>query len=79
MSRLKTSGYKRFWELKQLAGHNHDGTRRTVEGYRDMLSGEFHAPKNGWSGEPPPLPPGEREPVASNNYKDNYERTFGHS
>ena len=78
MPRLEKSGYKRFWELKQLAGHNMDGSRRTVEGYRDMKTGEFHAPGNGWKGSPPPLPPGEREPVVSNSYKNNYERTFGH-
>jgi hypothetical protein len=78
MPRLEKSGYKRFWELKQLAGHNRDGTRRTVEGFRDMTTGEFHTSVKGWNGQPPPLSPGERDPVLSNRYKDNYERTFGH-
>lgn len=78
MPRLEKSGYKRYWPLKQLAGHNMDGSRRTVEGFRDMTTGNFHAPKDGWSGEPPALPLGERGPVFSNRYKDNYERTFGH-
>ena len=75
MPRLEKSGYKRFWELKQLAGHNHDGSRRTVEGFRDMVTGEFHAPDNGWDGEPPPLPSGEMTPMASSDkYAHNYDR-----
>lgn len=78
MPKLETSGYKKFWELKQLVGHNSDGTKRTVEGFRDMTTGEFHTPENGWSGSPPPLQPGEIDPVVSNRYKDNYEATFGH-
>lgn len=78
MSRIKTAGYKRFWELKQLTGRNADGSKRAVEGYRDMLTGKFHAPENGWNGSPPPLPPGGREPVFSDKYKQNYESTFGH-
>lgn len=78
MPRLETSGYKRFWELKQLVGHNRDGSKRMVEGFRDMVSGDFYAPENGWSGKPPPLQPGEIEPIISGRYKDNYEATFGH-
>lgn len=76
---METAGYRKYWELKQLVGHNRDGSKRSVEGYRNMLTGDFHAPENGWSGEPPLLPSGERDPVISDRYKDNYERTFGHS
>lgn len=79
MPRLETSGYKKYWPLRQLTGHNRDGSKRSVEGFRNMLTGDFHTSEKGWSGEPPVLPPGEREPVFSNSYKDNYERTFGHS
>lgn len=78
MPRLEKSGYRKFWPLKQLTGRNYDGTKRSIEGYRNMVTGEFHAPKDGWSGRPPELLPGEREPVLSNNYKDNYKKTFGH-
>jgi len=75
MSRLEKSGYKRYWPLKQLAGHNRDGSKRTVEGFRNMLTGEFHAPDNGWSGEPPSLPSGEMTPMASSDkYVHNYDR-----
>ena len=81
MPEIETTGYKKYWELKQLVGHNSDGSKKTVEGFRDMTNGEFHIPKEGWSGEPPELPPGEREPTVSNsdNYGRNYETTFGHS
>lgn len=73
MPRLEKSGYKKYWPLRQLVGHNSDGSKRSVEGFRDMTTGDFNAPENGWSGEPPPLPHGERDPVLSNTYKDNYD------
>ena len=79
MPRLEKSGYRKYWELRQLVGHNADGTRRTAEGYRNMQTGEFHTSEGGWNDRPPELPPGDRDPVLSNRYKDNYERTFGHS
>lgn len=73
MPRLESSGYKRYWPMRQLAGHNGDGSKRSVNGYRNMLSGEFHAPKNGWSGEPPALPSGEITPTVSDKYAQNYD------
>lgn len=79
MPRVKTSGYGKFWPMKQLAGHRADGSKRSVEGYRNMLTGEFYAPRAGWKGRPPEHAPGERDPALSNKYKDNYERIFGHS
>lgn len=82
MSKLETSGYKRFWPMRQLEGHyNVDGKpcRVSREGYRDMITGEFHAPKKGWDGEPPPLPPGEKNLTdPGKQYRDNYVKTFGH-
>lgn len=73
MPEIQTSGYKKYWELKQLVGRNPDGSKRSVEGYRDMTTGDFHTPKNGWSGSPPELPSGEKDPVVSNKFKQNYD------
>lgn len=73
MAKIETSGYKKYWELKEFRGYNPDGSKKSVEGYRDMLSGEFHAPKDGWQDAPPELPTGERGPMISNSYKRNYD------
>ena len=79
MSKLETHGYKKYWPIKQLEGVNADGSKRSTEGFRDMKTGEFHVPKNGWSGNPPDLPPGEKIPDASSDlYKKNYVAIFGH-
>jgi hypothetical protein len=74
MPEIQKAGYKRFWELKQLTGRNSDGSKRSVEGYRDMTTGGFHAPEKGWSGEPPEFPSGERDPVISDKFKQNYDK-----
>ena len=80
MSKLETSGYKRFWPMRELQGINPDGSKQAIEGYRDMLSGEFYAPENGWNGCPPDLPDGEKIPdMNSDLFRKNYEATFGHS
>lgn len=76
---METAGYRKYWELKQLIGHNSDGSKRTVEGWRNMLTGEFHTPEEGWNGRPPELPSGEKEPYVSDNYKQNYSAIFGHN
>lgn len=76
MPRIEKAGYKKYWELKQLVGHNSDNTRRAVEGFRDMTTGKFHAPKEGWNGAPPELPFGERNPIISDKYKRNYDAIF---
>lgn len=79
MSLLETYGYKKFWPMRQLEGINADGSKRSTEGFRDMRTGEFHAPEKGWSGEPPELPSGERNLIDTNNkYKGNYRAIFGH-
>ena len=78
MPEIQKSGYKKYWPLRQLTGRNPDGSKRSIEGYRDMISGEFHAPRKGWSGEPPELPSGEKEPVVSDKFKQNYPKIFGH-
>lgn len=74
MPEIQKAGYKRFWELRQLTGRNPDGSKRSIEGFRDMETGEFHAPEKGWNGQPPPLPSGERLPEISSNYAKNYEK-----
>lgn len=81
MPKIEKTGYKKYWELKQLVGHNSDGSKQTVEGFRNMETGEFHTSEKGWNGRPPELPPGEREPIISNSdkFRQHYEATFGHS
>jgi hypothetical protein len=39
-----------------------------------MLTGEFHAPRKGFNGEPPKLPSGERIPETSSEYAKNYDK-----
>lgn len=79
MPRIEKSGYKRYWPMRQLTGRNIDGSKRAVEGYRNMLTGQFHTSEKGWNDQPPELLSGEKDPVVSNKYKSNYEKTFGHS
>ena len=74
MPEIQKAGYKRWWPLRQLTGRNPNGSKKSVEGYRNMLTGEFHAPDNGWSGSPPSLLPGEKDPVVSSNYAKNYDQ-----
>lgn len=80
MPQVETSGYKRFWELKQFVGHGPGGKKKCVEGFRDMVTGKFHADSRGWNGAPPNLKPGEKviEVVSSDKYKQNYRQIFGH-
>lgn len=74
MPEIETAGYKKFWEMKQLIGHNPDGSRRVAEGFRDMVSGEFHTSEKGFDGEPPVLLSGEKDPVISDNFSRNYDK-----
>lgn len=79
MGKIETSGYKRFWEMRQFEGMNPDGTKRSTEGFRDMVTGEFHTSSKGWNGEPPKLPSGTKNLTDTNKqYKENYIRIFGH-
>lgn len=79
MSKLETFGYKKFWPMKQLEGVNADGSKRSTKGFRDMATGDFHAPENGWDGAPPDLPSGEKVlDVSSDLFKKNYKRIFNH-
>jgi len=67
--------------MRQFEGYNPDGSKRSTEGFRNMVTGEFHAPEKGWNGEPPELPPGERTVSDSSNsdtYKENYVKIFKH-
>jgi hypothetical protein len=79
MSKLETHSYKKFWPMKQLEGVNADGSKRSTKGFRDMITGEFYVPNDGWNGEPPELPSGEKLPnTSSGKYREHYEATFGH-
>ena len=73
MQEIEKSGYKRYWELKQLTGRNPDGSKKSVEGFRDMTTGEFHTPEKGWSGQPPEFLSGEKDPVVSDKFGRNYD------
>ena len=69
MPDIETSGYKKWWPLKQFAGYNPDGSKKSDEVFRNMKTGEVHIPYDsegnnlGWNGEPPPLEPGEKSLV----------------
>ena len=79
MSKLETHSYKKFWPMKQLEGVNADGSKRSTEGFRNMKTGKFYAPENGWDGSPPDLPNGEKLPDAGSDlFKKNYVVIFGH-
>lgn len=79
MPRVETAGHKKYWEMRQFIGRGADNTRRCVEGFRNMQTGDFHFDEDGFNGEPPPLLPGERTPeTASEKFKTNYKETFGH-
>ena len=73
MPEIQKSRYKKFWELRQLTGRNADGSKNSIEGFRNMETGEFHSSKDGWNGSPPELPSGERLPEISNRYAKNYD------
>jgi len=78
-SKLETSGYKRYWPLKEFVGKDMRGNKIAKEVYRDMITGQVYAPANGWDGSPPDLPSGERPAMsASDAYRENYKRIFGH-
>jgi hypothetical protein len=80
MGKLETSGYRRFWPMRQFERVDSSGKKVSTEGYRDMVSGKFYAPEKGWNGSPPNLPPGNRNLTdPSRKYMENYERIFGHS
>lgn len=74
MSKLQTSGYKKYWPVKSFEGKRPDGSKITAEVFRDMTTGEVHYPMDkdgrlmGWNGEPPPLESGEK-PAQTNNEK----------
>jgi hypothetical protein len=79
MGKLETSGYKKFWPMRQFTGMNPDGSKNSIEVFRDMVSGEVHTHEDGWNGSPPDLPSGERDPIiSSSKFAENYVKIFGH-
>ena len=80
MPKLQTSGYKKYWPLKAFEGKRPDGSKITSEVFRDMTTGDIHYPIDkdgnlqGWNGEPPPLPSGEKPAHTDNErYLKNYD------
>lgn len=57
---MDTQGYRKWWEVKLYQGKNERGEKQSVEVFRNMETGQLHAPENGWNGAPPngedPLP-----------------------
>ena len=74
---VEKAGYKRFWPMRELVGSGRDGKKYSQEGFRDMVTGEFHPV--GYNGAPPNYKPGEKDTVEpSPSYTDHYRETFGH-
>lgn len=79
MAKLETSGFKRYWPLKELMGHDSNGNRVTREVFRDIETGEIFVPMakdgtyQGWSGEPTGAKPDQPTHSASDTYRQNYE------
>ena len=80
MPQVEKSGYKKFWPMRQFAGRGPKGEKVAIEGFRDMVTGEFHHDGNGWNGKPPELPSGEKDATTSSSrtFVDNYPAIFGH-
>lgn len=73
MGELRTAGHKGWWHLKQFMGKGIDGTKQTRECFRNMVTGEVHAPENGWSGSPP-APTGDILPLSNSElYVQNFD------
>jgi predicted Zn-ribbon and HTH transcriptional regulator len=75
MSKLETSGYKGWWEVKQYLGKDKNGVKRGKEVFRNMITGEVYDPgEKGWNGEPP-YPTGDMATVrhVSDAYRRNYD------
>jgi hypothetical protein len=70
---IDTSGYRGWWEAREFAGRGPQGEKLYREVFRNMETGEVHAPENGWDGEPP-RPSGELIQRGSDLYRENYEK-----
>jgi len=75
---MNTSGYRGWWPLKFFEGKNWDGTPKTTEGFRNVLTGQEVMPEKGHNGEPP-CPTGDLATVrhSSDAYRQGWERIWG--
>ena len=75
MARLDTNGHRGWWEVKVYQGKDEHGRKVAVEAFRNMATGEVHAPANGWNGEPPG-PSGDPIPIhtPSEQFRQNYDQ-----
>jgi hypothetical protein len=72
---LDTAGHRGWWEVKVYQGKGPDGQKVGVEAFRNMRTGEIHAPADGWNGEPP-APSGDPIPchTPSDRFRANYDQ-----
>ena len=80
MAKLERSGFKKFWEMRELMGHDSNGNRVTREVFRDMQTGQTYVPIDpktgefrGWNGEPVGAKPDQPVFSASDRYRANFE------
>jgi hypothetical protein len=74
-AKVETHGHKAWWEMREFMGQDGDGIKQSREVFRNMATGEVHAPEEGWNGEPP-APSGDLAQVRHNSdlYRENYDR-----
>lgn len=72
MGGIETSGFKAWWPLKEFQGRTADGVNVVTKGFRNMVTGEFHADEKGWNGAPPCASGNVRH--TSDRYRENYDR-----
>lgn len=53
MGKVETSGHKGWWPVKFYEGRNPDGSTKTSEGFKNVLTNQEVIPREGWNGEPP--------------------------
>ena len=71
--KCEVAGYKGWRETKFFAGKNPDGTVRTRDGFKNVLTDQE------WHGKEPPGPTGDLATVrhCSDAYKEGWERIWG--
>lgn len=72
---MDTAGYKGWIPLKFFESKRLDGTPKTTEGFRNVLTGQEVMPEKGHNGDPP-APTGDTGHIrhSSGAYKQNYEQ-----
>jgi len=67
------SGYRKWWEVKVYQGKDENGKKVGVPAFRNMVTGEIHAPENGWDGAPPNGEEGIPCHTPTEKYCQNYD------